>query len=62
MATRILIVCKSHEVPGLDEDKAMLLANEASQKVRARDFDATQGDCLTIEGEFTYGTRCYPTC
>jgi hypothetical protein len=58
MATRILIICKSHEVPGPDKDKAMLLANKGCQKLWARDFDETQGDRLTMEGEFTYGVRC----
>ena len=58
MATRILIICKSHQVPGPEKDKATLLASQACRKVWARDLDETQGDRLTIEGEFTYGVRC----
>ena len=58
MATRILITCRSHKVPGADEDKATLLTNQACQIVWDRDFNETLGDRLTIEGEFSYGVRC----
>lgn len=58
MATRILITCKSHTVPGADEDKATLLTNQACQMVFSRDFNETLGDRLVIEGEFSFGVRC----
>lgn len=58
MAARLLITCRSEKVPGPDEDKTMLLASQACQKAWDREFDETQGDRLTIEGEFTYGVRC----
>ncbi|KFY19994.1 hypothetical protein V491_04068 [Pseudogymnoascus sp. VKM F-3775] len=58
MATRILITCKSHTVPGANKDKATLLANRACQMVLGRDFNETLGDRLTIEGEFSFGVRC----
>lgn len=58
MATRILITCKSHKVPGANKDKPTLLTNQACQIVCARDFNETLGDRLTIEGEFSYGVRC----
>ncbi|OBT50900.1 hypothetical protein VE04_08348 [Pseudogymnoascus sp. 24MN13] len=58
MAHRILITCKSHKVPGPDNEKATLLANQACQKVWGRDFNEALGDRITLEGEFTYGVRC----
>lgn len=58
MATRILIMCKSQDVPGPNNEKATLLTNEACQKVWARDFDEAQGDRFTKEGEFSFGVRC----
>lgn len=60
MATRILITCKSHTVPGADEDKATFLTNQACQMVFARDFNETLGDRFVMEGEFSFGVL--PTC
>lgn len=59
MAERILITCKSQDVPGANEDKVTLLTNQACQIVWNRDFDKTLGDRLTMEGEFSYGVRCF---
>lgn len=59
MAARILITCKSQDVPGANEDKVTLLTNQACQIVWKRDFDKTRGDRLTMEGEFSYGVRCF---
>ncbi|OBT76562.1 hypothetical protein VF21_05442 [Pseudogymnoascus sp. 05NY08] len=58
MAHRILITCKSHKVPGPDNEKATQLANRACQEVWGRDFNGALGDRITLEGEFTDGVRC----
>lgn len=61
MATRILVICKSHEMPGRDEEKNKLMANAACQHVWKRDFSGSDGgDRLTCEGGyFLYNQRCY---
>ena len=59
MATRILVTCKSHEMPGLDEEKNSLMANLACQKVWGRDYADLNGDRLTtFGGYFLYNQRC----
>lgn len=59
MATRILVICKSHEVPGPKQERATLLANKTCQKVWARDFDESAGDRLITEGDISmFGIRC----
>jgi hypothetical protein len=60
MAIRILVICKSHEMPGPNEEKNKFMANIACQKVFNRDFDGSQGDRLVCEGAyFLYNQTCY---
>jgi len=60
MATRILVICKSHEMPGLDKEKNRLMADIACRRVWNRDFSDSEGDRLTCEGGFfLYNQRCF---
>lgn len=47
IATRIVVIRKSHLMPDVDSDKNQLMANKASQQIWDRDFDAFQ-DCLRL--------------
>ncbi len=61
MATRILVHCKSHEMPGPDREKDSRMANIACQKVWHRDFaNGPNGDRLATQGGFAlYNQRCW---
>lgn len=60
MATRILVQCKSHEMPRPDgEDENHYMANLACQKEFDRDFDPTQDRLITRGGSHLYNQRCW---
>lgn len=58
MATRILVQCKTDEMPGSLDEKNSLMANAACQKVWNRDFnDNPGGDRLTTFGGY-FNRKC----
>lgn len=58
MATRVVVIYKSHMMPGADNVKNALMANMARQRIGDRDFDASQ-DCLITEGGcHVYNQEC----
>jgi hypothetical protein len=60
MATRILVIYKSHEIPGDNKDKSKLIANLACQSYWGRDFNTTKGDRQVCEGDHSfYNQRCF---
>ncbi|OBT63678.1 hypothetical protein VE03_06131 [Pseudogymnoascus sp. 23342-1-I1] len=58
MATRIVVICKSHLMPGADNVKNALMANMTCQQLWARDFDASQDRLVTEGGYHLYNQTC----
>lgn len=59
MATRILVQCISHEMPGPREDKNDYMANHACQKAWGRDFNPAEDRLITRGGYFLYNQPCW---
>jgi hypothetical protein len=58
MATRILVLCKTSQMPGSPSDKIKLMADAACQKVWSRNFDSNPNrDRLSSHGGY-YNPRC----
>lgn len=57
MATRILVQCRTDEMPGPLQEKELRMANTACQKVWNRDFNTPNGDRLTTFGGY-YNSKC----
>ena len=58
MATRIVVICKSHLMPGADNVKNALMANMACQQIWGRDFNASQDRLITEGGFHLYNQTC----
>lgn len=58
MATRIVVICKSHLMPGADNVKNAMMANMACQQIWARDFDNSQDRLITEGGYHLYNQTC----
>lgn len=59
MATRILVQCKSHEMPGSNAEKNERMANLACQKAWGRYFSDDQDRLVARGGYFLYNQRCW---
>lgn len=58
MATRIVVICKSHLMPGADNVKNALIANMAYHQIWGRDFNASQDRLVTEGGLNLYNQTC----